>query len=517
MQNTVAKKPFLKRISDSLTAPLAGGRITPLLLLLVDVAVVLLTYGLFIRDHYSIDSYRYINNPHRNVYFYSAAGRPVSAVIMLAMEALHLHSVFSQPLFTYLLMMAVVICVWKLSLWMLKEIKNLSPLHVWIVQAVLLLSLVNVYFVDWFMFTECSVVMFFALLFTLGAIRCFFMKNQVLGLLSSFFFLLLATNTYQVYFQYFAVFAFTLILLRQGFVVNRKTIFLCAKVLLLIVATIAATLLISKIISLHIDAMNPRSATSSMSRILRNLQGILKYQRVFWVISFDLLPKYSTFIAFLIPAALLGMIGLRNHREHLPGVLFTLVLLGVCYVLLFSPHIVAGDLWLAERIFPAFFSLFSLLAIAAMIMGNRVWINRFIAILSCCFLALNIWSVQNIAVDQFITNALDKVYCQQVVRVITAYEEEQGVPVTKIATAVDADPNAYYGNYIEFYTHDTNISTRSLSFSLPYAVEFYAGSSLAIVDMPPDIYAAHFEGKDWNAFDPAQVYIEGDTVYLCSY
>ncbi len=518
MRTPISKRSFPQRLAASLTNPIGDTAIRPYHLLLADILLVLLSYGLFLRMHFSVDSYRNIYDPSIHQYVYTAAGRPVSAAIIAFLEnLLHIHGVFSQPLYTLCLMGAVVLFVWRLSLMILKELGQPSPLQILVVQAAMLLSLVNVYFMDWFMYAECSNLMAVAVLLTLCAVRCLLLKNQIWATVCSFLFLILATNVYQVYFELYVVFALLLVLVRHRFTLTRQAFFQCLRVLLLALAAIAVTLVITKILENFVDAMDSRHATSSAKKIMENLKAIYHYQPTLWIDSYGLLPRFSTLGVFLALVGCLGYTGLKENKQNLSRVLLTLLAFCLCYGVLFAPHIVAGGLWMPERTFLVFFSLFTLLAVAVVTLSKRVVIHKIVAVLIVCYLALNIWAVQNIAMDQFITMALDKEYALHVNRAIQTYEEEQGITVANIAAVCDAEPTTYYSDYIRFYTHDTNKSAKSLDWCISYALNYYASHRFTITDMDPKVYQAYFEGQNWDAYAPEQVVIQGDTAYVCTY
>ncbi len=492
-------------------------RLRPLHLLAVDLLLTLLAYGLFLRPRYAPDSFLYLFDASQFPIIYMNAGRPVSAALVWLGEAAGLGGVSHQLVYTVLMLVFMALGAWGLSLMILRELPSVDAWGVTVVQAATLLTFVNVFMVDFFAFPEVGMVMGHAVFLVTVAVGCFLLPGRIWPGVLSFFFLMLSMGIYQVFYVFFVVYALLLVLLRQDFAWNRKTVWQGARVLAIVLAAIIATQLLAKWIESAGFTMDPRRAVFLPDRYLRNLKQIYHYQTILWKDTYHMLPDYSTLGYLAAMLALLVYSARARGKGWVGSVLLVLMALAGCYVLLYAPHLVSYASWMPQRTMIGYFGLFALAAVPIVKLSRRKGPIILAAALSVIYLALNVWTVQNIAMDQFITNALDKEYCLAVNRAIAVQEQAQGEKATKLALCYDSSGQVFYEDFIEFYTHDTNRAAKGLDWVIPYAIDFYGNTRRVLVDMDPDIYAQRFEGRNWDAFAPEQVYVQGDTAYLCVY
>ncbi len=499
------------------TAPIGGTAIRPTFLLIADFLLVFLCYGLFIRTHHQADTYMYAISPDQLVPFPLGAGRPVSAFILWLTNSIGLSGDNSQPLSVCLLMAAVAFCVWWLSIILLREFHSPTLTHVITVQAGVLLSLVNVFFVSWFMFAECSAYMAVGICAAVIAVRLLLIDKQLKGTLLSFLCLIIATEIYQVYAQYFVVFGLILVLLRQRFEMSRQTVWQILRVLLVALAALLLNMLLIKIVFQLTSMRDDRLPVYSLDIIWQNIQKTYQYLRWFVLNTQELMPKYTTPLAYAIVFGCLLYAGIRKGKRGLLSVLLVITVFAGSVLLIYAPHLLTSRWGPTERTLFVLFALFSLLSFSALVLSQSKHLHRILALVSVCYLVLNIYCAQNIAMDQFITNALDKEYALNVLQTIDDHEKETGVTITKIAREFDADPTAFYDDYIQYYMFDTNLSTHYNWWACIHLLNYYGGNRYTSVPMDPDIYAQAFEGKNWDAFDPSAIYFQEDTAYLCIY
>ncbi len=134
------------------------------------------------------------------------------------------------------------------------------------------------------------------------------------------------------------------------------------------------------------------------------------------------------------------------------------------------------------------------------------------------YLWIHLIFVQFIITGRYISNNLDNVYCRLTLQKIEKYEDSTGITVNNLCVFNDADAPAHYR---ESSIHSHQINERIIGQATCSYMEAILGrhfEPLRLEDIPADIYSEHFEGKNWDDYDPdEQLLIVGDTAYWCVY
>nr|MCR5094724.1 glucosyltransferase domain-containing protein [Lachnospiraceae bacterium] len=365
----------------------------------------------------------------------------------------------------------------------------------------------NVLFAENFMFPEYHVNYAFAYLFGTLAVCAFAGRKYIKGVLCT----IVACLFYQVAIVYAAILISAYLVLEQEFLLDRKLVLrelLCN-------ALIGAVGLLDYLSNGWIKALGWLEEEAAGKVIHtdfpRNLLNILGETRQLLNHCLRLLPPvWAPLIVTLISGAVLFAALLRKDRKRLITLLLLAVVEMAWYILM---PLLSGDQPLTPRVAFVFFAAQAALIFAAMRMTEKVGVRRFLAVITIGFLLLHIFFDQAIIGDRYLSNRLDELYANAVLRRIERYEEETGIRVTKVAVENDAyAPNSY----AEVRFKREQINERVLAVSPFTLLEYVNGPGIALehVDMDPQIYEQYFGDRDWDHFDPdEQLVIIDDTLY----
>ena len=130
------------------------------------------------------------------------------------------------------------------------------------------------------------------------------------------------------------------------------------------------------------------------------------------------------------------------------------------------------------------------------------------------FLLLQMFFIQNIISNRMLSNTLDMIYAENVLKIITEYETETGSEVKYISPAPDAD---FKKHYEEVYYKREAVNERLYGTSAYSLIEYISRPERHFEkkEMDSKTYKELFQNKNWTGFDKEQVVIRGDTAYIC--
>ncbi len=487
-------------------------------LFITNLLAIVVVNSLFLQTHFAVDSYSHIflTQIWR---IHMQTGRPIAALVVWFMEWLGFNDVLSQPLFAIILMVCIAISSYILTLLLFDASEKRSAQKLFIINISVLLTFLNVFYIDWFMFNEASVIIGVASLLTCLATFVVVKGSGWWKYPVSLLILFCAINIYQVFFEFFVIFSILAIVMKNANKLDKLTVLKCVLVLLIAFVAVIATMLTGALINKSMGVINPRSASLSIETIQVNIKNVISIQPRLLGSAFGMLPRYVPTVHFAILLICLIAAIISNHKKRVIDVVLWFVMLGGCYIIVFAPHYVAVDFWPAERTLIALFVFIAFVQVFVYNLAEKRWIKNIIIYTSILFLTINAIAIQEIAADQLLTNALDEQYSYAVIDAISDYEAETGEQVTKIACTVDTNPTYSYYGYVDTTVYDTNISAITVSWSAPFMINYYSGSRFEIINnVDPEVYETYFSGKNWDEFNAAeQVICIDDTAYIISY
>lgn len=484
--------------------------------LFINLIFYLLTFGIFFRFHLSIDSYSTLYNILELPFHQVSSGRFFGALISFLLTRLGINVVLHQWFSTALLILSLSASTTILTLNFFHQ--KLSNLQRIIINLAFLIPGISVFFTEWFMFPEASYQIGIGLFLCVLAI-IEVQRHKSLSSLLAFVLLFLSLSIYQVFVEFFVIYAFCFICRDMGTAIVKKTIFRIVSFISIALGASILNIVVAKIVSnLFNVPMSTRSAVFSVDVIKENITKLLALQPHLWKTGLGLLPKYIMLIFFLL------LVGFVFHTVLLKGnlaikqKLIFLCLFAISLITSFVPHYISPAFWPAPRTLIALFACFALAILFVNLYSKNQIVLYFLLIICFLFISINYAKIQRIGEDQIITNALDKSFALTIDEAIRDYESANNFKVSKIVTQNDASPQYGYYQYVENITYDTNVSARVASWSTVPMINFYTGRNLVQFAGDPAVFEEKLNLDNMDALDLSkQVYFEEDTLYLVVY
>lgn len=377
------------------------------------------------------------------------------------------------------------------------------------------LALGNAYSTELYLFPEYtlynSLGVFLAVL-AFVLFKCMSRKKMLISCVV----LIISLGFYQANIGIFIVLCMTFILLYKG---EKKYFELLFEMCLCAGGASIFNIAIKKIlIRMNVTEAISRDAKLTVSTVISNLKTIIAEQKNILLLGDNLLPKYSLCIILAIGLVCL-IYCMKKNNKNIIYILTTLVYLGICYLSVYAPHLIAGNVWLSPRtITPVFvFITCIFICVCVYMREKRSCINKILLICVFTFCIIDFWEVQGIIQNHIATNKIDQEYAYDIYSELLRYENETGNNIKKIATVNDAVP-LWKNRYVDFYSYNVNERAYINEWSDVSLIEFVSGKMFEKVEMDNDIFEQYFKGKDWDYYCPEeQLYFKDDTMYWCKY
>lgn len=479
-------------------------------LVLLTLGITLICFGIYCYPHYSYDAYMALLPSEFNLYQSLQLGRPFLSLTSFVLSAFHVNCVRAQGLFVWTVLLSIVFAICLNYRLVLKYAGNISRWKKWILYIFCLVSYINVFIDEWFHFSEAYFMFGFALFFCCAGIL-FCTKERYL---SAFLLLFVALGYYQAVLGLFLNWTIGIFIVKykENLSCMMKNISLC--IVTAGTASLANIFLTKVFVFWGWANTNPRQASLSLHVILENIKKIILGQRLFLVDGYHLLPAHLLWICLIILAVLL-------FASNWKRAFLNAALIAVLYTSPFLPFVVSSEMWMSQRTVISYFSIFSVIAIAAICTSNQlargtrdIWISGLAAIVGLVLLFTNISAVQKLAVDQMSINKMDLLMCKTIEQKIITYEQETGNYVDTVAVARDQYPVYSYPG-VTTPVYDTNLSALKVDWCLRGLFRYTMERDFLITTMDEEIFQKWFADKDWNMPDfNEQIKFQAHTMYL---
>ena len=477
-------------------------------LFLIYLSVLLLSFGIYMREGFGSDSLIYYRSPEGGIRTWSFHGRYLAT----AVNVLLLKAGFSATDHYRLCFVFFLLCL-SFALLIIHKLFAVAVhdngIHSrYILVPVVSLIFVNVLFCEYFSFPECFLVFPFSFLFCSLGSYVYVNGRKMTGIIL----LTAACLFYQLSCIAACMIITTYYIIRNNGLIDRK----------LLTKTFANTILVMIIGVLDLISTNILAywniidySGKTLSLDISSELYYLKYQIILlFKSSLTLLP------AFYIPLLFMLLISIpyfahcilqKNRSGLICFLLFHLYMFIMMNILAF----LNGPFY-----FPRLQVTFYLWQVMTLMISISCMpaLMRKLQIGACImYLLLQIVCIHQIAVDHYISNDLDMHYASLVINEIKQYESETGTAVDTIACTVDTNCSLYYP---DIHHYRDQINERAIAV-VPYSIIEAAGmpeKHLDIIDMPPEIYTAYFKGRNWDSFDLSeQLVIIDHVAYYCVY
>lgn len=477
---------------------------------MASVLVLFLTYGMFLRMHYSLDSYASFYESNADMQLQSA--RYLHYLIGTLLLKWGINRVVYQALFTMVLIFSLSWVTARLT----ELINSIINSEKRVVKGLIWLSIVigvaNVFLLEWFLYPETTLFYSCAMVFAIEAVLAAVEKTGLRRYILSLSFLLLSLFSYQAAMPVFMIYYLTVILVSNHFEATKKAIresltgigigFTGSVILVLIQKMVAA---------------GGREANLDIKNIINNVKVLLVYQKDIWKDQLGFWPKYVLFFLSVLLLIII-MIQVKKHTNY-KAFCFLLLILCINYAIVFAPHLITKELWLAERTVVGFWSFVSSLCLLVTFIvdkyQNKIRFYVFVGLV--LMVGINMVYIWKIGYNHIKSNENDRDYIAAIQEAIEDYERDHGVEIRNIATCKD-DNFEYVYPGIKYARYDTNVKCFCVDWGDVTALNYYTGRNYQKVEMDESIYHSFFEGRDWNSFNALeQIIFQGNTVYICFY
>lgn len=503
-------------------------------LLLLDAFIVVMSWGSYYRGGINADTLLYADEPEGTLYAWRTSGRYLGWLLntILYQGLGEKATAHFKELFAMFLLL-LILGIFLVQMTFLPFFRQRSDTHspfagragkLAFVCATAL-PFVNVLFAEHFYFTECYLMFPFAYFF--AALAGYLISRHRYG--SGILCLAMIPMFYQTGSVMAAIFL-------AAWLVMEEKARLSVRLVLREILWIGITMGFAALDLLSTYALHSLGFLTYVEKPINHdysyMPAFLAEQlQQFFSNSLQLMPNiYAPLIASC--AAFVTLLFVMLHSKKYSSCI-TIVLLSVLYLffgVIFS--VLQGSRSFIPRVVHILYSGQAMLLMLALYFGagaadpanaptkwdvvQRRWYRLF-CLVPVIYLVLQVFFLQVIIQNRYVSNALDRVNAEAVVRAIRSYESETGVTVTKFAHVGDdyAPPQ-----YDQVYYKRDQINERVYSEGTWGLIQYTIGLDhpLQPVEMDPGIRVDHFMGHDWDHLDlEEQLVIEGDTAYLCVY
>lgn len=475
-----------------------------------------IAYVMFLKMHFSVDSYAIIYDNLGMQYLMQ--GRMVTYFLNLIFNKLNINPTLNQQIFSVYLIISIAVSSTILFSIISKYLQSLKFSQWILVNISIILSFINVFLLEWFLYPEITFFLGTGLVSTVAAIYILNKGNRIINIIGSFLFLMISMGIYQANLGIFIIYSLVICLIKNK--MNLNIVSLKESFIILFIGffnSVLNVLLLKLAIVLGIAVKGDRAPSFNFEVIKTNIEGVLRVQKSIWNNAYNFLPKYSVSIFGIVLFFMLGYL-LRKNKYCKKNIAYFICVIVINYLIIFAPHLFTSNLWLAQRTIVGFFMFLSSIIILVMFnCKNNNKMEKALLVISSTFLIVNYIQIHNIGINHMKSNRLDQEYASMINQEIEKYENQNNIKVKYIAAENDTKPTYNYKN-IGYSIYDTNIR----AFITPWAnvnmINYFSGKNYIKVPMDSTIYEKYFKGKNWNEFSKDEQFIfVGDTLYLILY
>lgn len=481
----------------------------------------LLSYSLMLYPHYSPDSFAYHENRIANSDGTGnlALGRFGNYLVGKVVAWFDFDCIESQLFCTLFLILCLSFATEIICLKFDKLYKN--DIQRLIGKIAVVLSFCNVFLLEWFVFVEATFQWAFSVIFMALAfmqVRKDFAINRIIFCV---LFQSISLGFYQATIGYFVIFSLLWVYVYSNGTLNKESILLNVKALLCGAVAGMSNLFLIKIMQIAgCISETSRTGQIGIQTILHNIASIYNNLDYLVVRNFGLFPPRLLIVFVVVSYVLIVYFMVKTDTKNLLNKFIYLLLLVICCrVIVYFPHIVASEVWMAQRTIVSFWTIISMPAIVICTLNGGKFLERISLAIIGIILFFNIVYIQFISANVIANNKIDEEISYCIYNKIVEYEEETGIKVDKISLCWD-ESVSYGHDSIHYKTFDLNRRAHSVGWACIQCINFYNNQSYhgSDFDLKSEIYEENFAGKDWNRFDiEEQLVFVDDVLYLVVY
>lgn len=379
----------------------------------------------------------------------------------------------------------------------------------------LLFIYVNIFGVEWFLFSECLPMYTIAISASVLSAYFLVLSRHTYSCIISILLLFVAFNSYQISLSIFVAISIFMVCIKYKYRICIKLLLSLFNAFMVCVLNISFNYLITKILTINgVIGSGGRYDNISIWNALNNLKDFIEAQYGIWFETYDLLPHGTLLLSIII---LMFFNRGIFKKGNIIKILIIFIQVIIVTLSVYAPISIQPYLYLSSRL------LFPLMVSVSCLFLNIVFLNNFkncksSIIVIVLFLIINIIYINNYASNKYASTMMDHQYVRDIVYQIEMYEKNNNIKVNKMG--ITNDMNIQYTYQDVKYTKYPDLNRKNIvaSWSDVQIFNYIFSNNYNEVTVPDSIFNEYFKGKDWNGFYPQeQLVFVGDTVYICLY
>lgn len=512
-ENTVVTRPKVK-LSD---APTRAKKIRTFLLLLLGNLIAYLPLCVFGGASYSVDSpVILLSGDWVHISIFIGAYRYIGALTYKIYSLLGHNPIGNSTpdIILFILLAAVGTTAFIYCLTDHLKIKGIAS---WIaIEFATLLTVDNVWFCEILAFPESIFLTGVGLVFCFAALIVFMRRRSVISWILFAVLLLCAIATYQQFLSVFVIFIIAIIgaeLTADSRCRAKDVFFAYFKPAVSVLITGVVYFALGIAITKHFDIKGNDRAAISFSSVLENIKYFLTHQHSFLrgrgLFKTEILT--AAFIAMGVLWFICLLIYAKKKKEYVKAG-FILASYTAAYVSAYLPGLISTSH--AARAMFALFSVFFLFSAGVVAKSPKKIICAVPVCILAVVLATNLFVIIRNGNNHRTQRGIDIDCAEQISQTIGSYEKTSKVTVKTIAYCYDEQREIERGESLFYY----NFALEPILTVKSCRYEHGVKQIYTFTNVPEEIYAQYFAGKDWHEFNlEEQMIIIDDTAYLCVY
>lgn len=472
----------------------------------------IIVFGVMFTEHYASDSYSYMADKFSYNVSNFSLGRMGDYFINDIMAKLGFDYVRQQKWFILFL----IICL-AFSTEFIYNIykKNMNAKNDILIELGVLALYCNVFIVEWLSFVEMDLLWGLSILFMTFSFKYIKPPFKMPEMLKSLILLTISLSFYQATIGYFVISGMIYIYICYKGELNKSSFL--GNVKLLLVGALAGMINIFSISIfqfLGIANITSRTGKLTIRQIIQNITTIISAAVQLFVDTDGMYPKFLFMTGFLVLTLVSIVVTYKKGIRSC----FYILLINLCSIgIVFFPHLMTTDIWMAQRTMVSFWGLLTIPCIViAVNCDKNIWINISILMIGI-MLTVSVIYIQSISANVITNSKLNVEYSYLIEKEIQKYEQTTGNIVTKVSMIRDSNPSFCYKS-IDYCRYDMNIRTWVVGWGNLNCLNFYSGKQYEGCEMSEEIYEKNFFGKDWDYWSPQeQLVFQNDTLYMAVY
>lgn len=495
-------------------------------LLCFNTAMFILFFGMFVfHKHFSTDDY----------YAYERQNIVASEVVVFSyrnflgflyfiLDKIHINVVEHQILFGCILILSFSWCASVIANEINKQINRNDSKHIFFfidMGAVILFA--NAFVSEWLWFSLGYLQWIFSVFgITYGAVfivkKTHLLKNWIFCVICLF----IVAGSYQILLADYVFLVMFFVFINAKGNLNKESVLLIFRSAIPAVLSVILNILLSRVLFRVYDIPYSSGRMNvDFSEIWLRICQIADCQKIIWIDSIELLPKYFALVYVLLLSCLLFSMIRKRVRPLTYLFIFGLLISGQC--VMYMAFIVSG-IWMPARTMVPIYGIYAVLVWLICYytrLENKKSVYLCIAVeyLFALFLIVNVVSIRTNATDAIKTNAIDRFYMKAIDAYIAEYEQSQNLKIQSIGFCNDASLTTKYNDYIINNKYFGEMSTRcfATNWSVFTSFKYYTNRQLEQIEVPEQI-RTEFSNRDWSVpLFEQQIVFDGSSVYICVY